>query len=448
MVKPPPSINDVLQSLSGMPHHLDLTLRDFISKEPRILFKAIIKTISNIDKPVTSQKPPRSEQYLEQWNRYLDGEVKTLDKLALKYLCWESDVVVNPLFCKILVNNAGTLPTRAIKGLVSTIHQNWHKNAHSDPVTNFTVAELSRYSGKDRAITKWKSGVKMLLGKDAAASFAKNVLLDSFAEMKNAAELWAISEDTAFMRYSAVNAFEQALSQIETREGTVAYILKELFYWHGWRVNADGFRHMVNKLMLYPQAHVYSEELRPKILNHEMLGDPRLPVNRNRWLAIEQEAKQKFIGWLSKRDIVFFFDHVLKDKDRHGRRQFWLEYIDSMKSSRPFLSDSTAMEFRRNRDVNFGKLSAASNKAAFILDFGEVVVTEFSEVGMIYIYKRAEFETRVKDIWTNGHIQESTLKDQRLDDDCKIRHRAIEDIVYVDWRRNARSTLARYGVRP
>lgn len=448
MAKAPLSINAVLQGLSQMPHYFDLNLRDLAKRESETLFKNIINTISKLDKPVIPQKPPRSEQYLEQWHKYLEGKVKELDKPALKYLCWESEVVAHPDFCRILVKNAGTLATKAIKGLVLTIHQNWRKDAHADPVTYFTVNELARYSGRDRTISKWKSNAKMLLGKDAAAQFAQNVLLESLLNMKSAAEQWAIAEDTAYMRYAAVNAFEQAVRQIDKRKEFISYILQDILYWDGWRANADGFRHVVGKLILHPQVHLYAEALQSKILNHKMLGDPRLPANRNKWLAIDNEAKQKFIGWLSKQDIVFFFDHVLKGKDRHGRRGFWLSYVDSMTSSRPLLSDSTAMEFRTNSDVSFGKLSSSSNKAAFILDFGEVVVVEFSEVGMIYIYKREEFDRRISDIWSNNHIYEATLKCQNLPDECKIRHRAIEDIVYVDWRNNAKSTLAKYGVRP
>ena len=255
-------------------------------------------------------------------------------------------------------------------------------------------------------------------------------------------------EHTAFTRLAAVSAFDEALNLIQTRNGVIPYILNDILCWDGWRIDAGGFRYIVNKLILHPQVERYAEALRPKILENNMLGDPRLPINRNKWLSIDKEARQRFIGWLSKRDIVFFFDHVLKGKDRHGRGEFWLGYVDCMQSSRPLLSDATAMEFRTNRDLNFGRLSAAANKAAFILDFGNVIVTEFSEVGRIYIYQRSEFDHNIKDIWTNSHIPESSLKNQRLSDDCKVRHKAIKDIVNVDWRRDVTRTLARYGVRP
>ncbi len=430
-----------------MPHFFNQSMRNFESREPHILFKTIIEKILEMDKPVVPLKPPRSEIYLKQWRKYLKDDALPPDVSALKYLCWEYEAVEHPEFCKILRKRAGTLATRAIKGLMFTLHHNWYDKAHADPVVYFTLSELGKYSGRDRTIAKWQSDGKMLLGKDAAIIFAKNVLMVDLTSIKSATEKWGLPEYTAFMRLAAVSVFDVAIDQIKTREGVTTYILNDLLCWDGWRIDAGGFRYVVNKLILHPQAQQYAEALRPKILEHSMLGDPRLPVNRNKWLSIDKDARQRFIGWLSKRDIVFFFDHVLKGKDRHGRREFWLQYVDSMQSSRPLLSDATAMEFRTNKDMNFGRLSAATNKAAFILDFGNVVVTEFSEVGMIYIYQRSEFDACIKDMWTNSHIQESSLKNQRLSEDCKVRHKAVKDIVNVDWRRDVTRTLAKYGVR-
>lgn len=437
---------DALEGLHQAPRHLDQASRDLLSIEPQVLFRNIIRTIGDIDKPATPQKPPRSEQYLEQWRQYVAGEIESLDKPALKYLCWESEVVQHSEFCRVLVKNAGTLSPRAIKGLVSTIHYNWHKTAHNDPVTYFTVKELFRYSGKDRTIAKWKEGFKILLENNAAASFAEKELVSDLYDIKIAADLWAINEDSAFMRFAVVNAFEQILGKIRIT-AVKNYIFHKLLNWDGWRINIDGFRHMISKLILAPEATTYHDELRSKILNHPMLGDPRLPANRNKWLNMKEEAKKQFIAWLSKEDIQFFFDNILKGHDPHGRRDFWLKYVDSMLESRPFLSEATAFPLKSNRDINFGSLSGGQNKAAFVLDFGPLIAVEFSEIGYAYLYTRDEFTRYVPDLWTRVPVNESRLKNQGIPSERKIRHKAIAKIVYVDWRNDAASILSQHGIR-
>ncbi len=441
-------IEDVLKDLRGITQTLERNLRSITSTPINDLFTKIKKTTADIAKPSTLPKPPPSERYLQLWRQFKQGQINELSKPALKYLCWESDVLEDPDFLRYLTVNSDQLSARAICGLVSSIHNNWKTDSPNKDIARFAAKQLTEFTGKNRTISKWKTDVAMLLGPVGAAHFANKILLASLIEPKIAAEQWALSENTGYMRYAVVNAVNQSLDMIGRKSNVTNYVLNTLLHWNGWHINAEGFRFMVNRLILHPNVHAIEDSLRLNILNHNMLGDPRLPANSGKWSGIDREARQKFIGWLAKRDIVFFFDHVLKGKDRHGRRDFWLRYVDRMVSSRPLLSNDTAAQFRNNRDVNFGKLTSSTNQAAFILDFGDVMAVEFSEVGKIFIYKRSEFEERIKDIWANWYFTEKILKNQKLPDERKIRHRALEDIVNVDWRDNAAYVLAKYGVRP
>ena len=440
-------LHDVLRSLGTAPRLLDLQLKEFDKISPDTLFKPIIKIIAEINKAEAPQKPPNSEKYLEQWRLFLDRKKPDLEMQAIRYLCWEAEAVNNPEFFKYITSRPIRITSRVIKGLVMTLHSSWHKDMPEKPIVKYTATLVRDFSGSDRTIAKWKNGLAMLLEKNGAAYFARDVLLDMRKDFKTVAESWALNVNSAYMRYAAYNAFDQSIERVGSDIHITKYILDIVIGWKVWQTQPDGFRKIISRLILHRNINSAAEDLRVKILAHQMLGDPRLPANRNKWLDIDPAAKQKFIGWLARRDIVFFFDHVLKGNDRHGRREFWLRYVNSMVSSRPLLSDATAIQFRNNRDICFGKLTSSSNQAAFILDFGEVLAVEFSDVGMIYIYKRAEFERNISDIWVGWHISENSLKDQRLPDECKIRHRALENIVNVDWRDNAASVLASYGVR-
>lgn len=443
-----PDIFESLLELKLLPRQLEAFSNKITSISPEDNFKQIKKLIDKLDQPTTPQPPPRSEFYLNQWLQFTQGKIACLDRGALKYLCWEKDLLDDSRFCDYLMQNVNIASARVIKGLVRSIHLTWIKDTPLRKIVLYTIGQVKSFSGRDRTLAKWKSDTNMILGAGGPALFGKNVLVNSHVEPKEAAEQWALGEYSAFMRYAIENAADQCLAYIGRNQNYTSYVIEILLSWNGWESNRNGLDFIVGKLILHDNVNSISDKLSTTILGHNLLGDPRLPANRNKWLGIDTKAKQRFISWLSRQDIVFFFDHVLKGKDRHGRREFWLKYVNQMVSSRPLLSDTTALLFRNIRGVNFGKLKSSTNQAAFLLDFGEILAIEFSDVGKIYIYKKSEFVKRIQDFWTNYHISENTLKDQKLPDERKIRHQALENIVYIDWRDNAASVLAREGIRP
>ena len=59
----------------------------------------------------------------------------------------------------------------------------------------------------------------------------------------------------------------------------------------------------------------------------ERLGDPRLAYCAPNWRTVPPEAKEKFLAWLAKETLQFFFDTLVPRNDTNRRRaEFWLEY--------------------------------------------------------------------------------------------------------------------------
>jgi hypothetical protein len=160
------------------------------------------------------------------------------------------------------------------------------------------------------------------------------------------------------------------------------------------------------------------------------------------------------IEWMSQFDIVFFFDHVLptRGEDPHGRKQFWLRYVKRVRQSHPLLywDDrirlETILRAKREEAKEFGRIDG--HTSAFLLDFGKIVVVEFSAPGnACYVYHESDFKKIVADFWTRGTLTVTGLKKKESSIGKQSRfywngvHRA-------GWQSDASQLLAFYGVRP
>jgi hypothetical protein len=81
--------------------------------------------------------------------------------------------------------------------------------------------------------------------------------------------------------------------------------------------------------------------------------------------------------------------------------------------------------------------------SAFLLDFGRIIVVEFSRVGnAVYIYEQREVPALSADFWSNSRFSIRDLKDKT----CCIGKNSISHI--GDWQREVRTLLAQYGIHP
>ena len=140
--------------------------------------------------------------------------------------------------------------------------------------------------------------------------------------------------------------------------------------------------------------------------------------------------------------------HVLPDrKDPHFRKEFWLRYVNQC-ISRPLLCSDDRYRLQVYLRETHSKVSHFGNiigiNSAFILDFGKVVVVEFSRIGACYIYSAEQFKSEVPNIWSNNTYRETNLKNKSNSLD-RIIHRITTNI---NWRDDAARILARYGIRP
>lgn len=109
--------------------------------------------------------------------------------------------------------------------------------------------------------------------------------------------------------------------------------------------------------------------------------------------------------------------------------------------SRPLLSWEDAAKLRTSKEKvgNFGHTNGETS--AFFLDFGRVVVVEFSKTGnACFVYQKMAFDRFVPDFWATKPFGTVDLKDRKASED-RISHQP-------GWQEKMTRSLARFGVRP
>lgn len=431
-----------LEELKGLPRQLDNFIRKQVQKPGRDDFPKITSLIARLEENMLSIAPPASPRpkYRLQWEAYCKGGIAEIDKAAIKWLCWESDIIYDQRFAEYLFHIVPMARASVIKSLVWSLHLHWAQKLTKKEIIDYTAKQLASYSGNDRSLVKWKTDIITIVGDNGQANFAKKTLLKDKLSPKEAAKEWSLYEFSEYIymavSYAVDDCIEKMIISSEARE----YLFESLIIWSGWDSNRSVFDRSVNKLLFHPEVKEFKQRLISVLLIHSLLGDPRLPVNRNNWASLD-DGRQQFIKWLSEADIHFFFDHVLKKQDPHRRRHFWLNYVPRLIGSRSLLADYIAFQFHENKNISFGRLSGTQNSAAFILDFGRIVAVEFSVVGCVYLFTRSEFDKSIRDMWTRYPIQESLLKNQDLPQDRRVRHTG-------NWEDKVANILALNNIRP
>jgi hypothetical protein len=448
-------MSDNLGTLSFDEVHKNLRLTQNDLKkasEPKPI-ETIISPLQKICVSLGSNKPYKPlfvpEEYKQQWSDYLTKRTK-LQPRAMRYLCWEPTVASDKRFLEYLHRDNVSLSARSLQGIVRACHFNWNSVIQAsfpkkDSSLEIVRGMVAKYKKPNKIIQKWNTSLDAVLSPQGPHSFAATMILES-KPIKEYVELWGIDVQSEFFTNSMVQAVDQCRNSSVERYD---YLFKKLLPWQLWGNTV--FKKMIGDFILDEHFNKgeQGEKLQNFVLSEDRLGDPRLHRNNHKWSDMDKDARSRFIQWLSRADIVFFFEHVLPaGTDPHGRKEFWLNYFKQFKASRPMLCTTDENRLRISssvmkdqiRTANFGKIR--TDNSVFLLDFGTIVAVEFSVVGASYIYKYEDFKHFMSDFWSKQSYNESHFKRQ---DKCigRIRHDR-----YGKWKNEMRNILSRYGVRP
>jgi hypothetical protein len=401
--------------------------------------RAAVARLSQPKKARAVRCPPN---YIELWNTIGPSHPAELSSRAIRYLSWETDIAIRPLFQAVALTPE-RISARSLQGLVRSVHRRWDSTVNTASMRNIVVA-LATYARKNSLVDKWKDNLGYVLNKDGPTRFASD-LLRGGTTWDEVSEEWGLEPDSEFGNQVLTQCVVLSLIERDNDVFQNAAIRSVLPCKH-WKL--DSFKVSVQGMILASSrfSPQQSDALRDFILSDNRLLDPRLPANGPNWAGISELARNTVIQWLSAEDIQLFFDHVLTTRnDPHGRKPFWLRYKGKVRRSRPLLATLDESRWQANTSTrgkrNFGRMDYFCNTSAFMLDFGRVMVVEFSQVGnAVYVYEHRGVPDLNDAFWSEARFSLSTLKQ---------RDRCIERMTHTTlWQSKMRTLLAQFGIHP
>lgn len=403
---------EVLQGLRATLHDLqnEVAAAHRINQSP-----VVLERLRQVVEEVGQNRPARAvscpEEFILQWKRFTARQGEAPGLRGLRYLCWHPEISVSASFRELLQEIQFEFRARSIQGLVRSCHMEWGPEVRRrGGAMEFASNCLRAYRGPNRVLGRWRANEHVILDHEA---FAADMLAAKRSPRDQCA-LWGVEPQSEF----TLSAVECAAERIRAARAKIpATSLRDIIFWDGWGLRR--FKQQVSYTLLLKNVEQRLDlpELKALILHDARLRDPRLPANQKNWVGVNKDAHDLFIRWLAADDIEFFFEHVLpKGQDPHGRKPFWLSYLHHVTRSRPLLSENDHFRLKRlearteSRWASFGRITHPTT-SAFMLDFGNVLVVEFSQPGNgCYCFGRELANTVVPDFWNEGAFERAAFR--------------------------------------
>lgn len=389
----------------------------------------------------------RVEQAKKAWATYSAGGIAPGSR-DLTALCWEPEVAHSAKFLRLLGEQT-PLRRRAVRGLMTSYHAKWHLRSRDLEATlKYAIEAIPRSRG---VIAQWSDSQRELIGPRAPTMLADSCLASGVSVTARLSKL-GLSSSSQF----AVEAAATLSRRItEPRHAVSAFVYATSVFFPednnildpaNW---GEAFRQLVTTKALASDAK-NRQLLIDLALKTRGLDDPRLRLGQ--WQNVPIEARDMVVQWLSEEDLLFFFELLMQNQaDPQERREFWVRYVNRALRSRVVVGKRDHQRLRGKLDEieargrsyarMRGATAADTHVSAFIMDFGEVTIVEFSQPNSAcYIYENDARNPYLD--FTQQGFDWDELKNREMGDYYPHSHPPAR------WHEKFRAVLAQYGVRP
>ena len=386
----------------------------------------------------------RRERALRAWEEALAGRGR-LSRSDISALCWEPAIASSASFATHLQS---IVPLRgmALRGLLASYHESW--SAGDTSLESIILEGFQGLNRKRGALELWAKHLPEILGADAPRHFAKGCAQEEIS-VSERMRLFGLGPDSRFAR-EAARELVTALTKSGSPANRVAFVVEKALPQDNHLLAPDAWGLVYQQLVEWHFVNAGPEERQVVIdlaLETRGLPDPR--INSFSWPNVPDSTRRQVMRWLSEEDLRFFFDLIMEGQpDSQGRYPFWIDYTGMALRSRVVVGSDdearlqTQLDELESRGRSYAKLRAGGGAnrrvSAFIMDFGEVTIVEFSKANSAcWIYPNDEEERYL-------NLGDSSYTWAQLKNSGRGSYKAHS----AHWQGKFRQMLARYGVRP
>jgi hypothetical protein len=343
------------------------------------------------DKQSPPSPPPDPEKARRQWRLYLTTrDPSQIERRAVRSLCWDPEIAATTAFLRLIEGYDRPPSAHMIHGLLGVYHLQWGNR--NDDLEHCVTKWLHDYRGYNQILLHIAEVVDEVVGPYAAIRAASHCVSDGSTSARALLTQRGLALNTPYASAVAEALLNVALRKLERTqelqearnlcEGLIPadrdLLLPQVF--------VDAVKELIRVASSGPSSLTLRDTVKDFVLREERLGDPRR--NSTQWTSkgLVTEA-ETVTSWLSEEDLRFFFDSIMKGQpDPHGRYQFWLRYVDRVRNFRVAIGEKYRQSHRveldglKKRGRSYAELDDW-DASAFIMDFGPVIVVEFSQTG-------------------------------------------------------------------
>jgi hypothetical protein len=310
-------LKDVSALIRELANDLDDSAVRITKKPAMVRLRNLQNTVYGIDAPVVNRGAPL-ERYMKDWKEFVRGNKKSLDKRAVRFLCWVPEVAIDVRLLAAVQSSGIALNWRTLAGLVRSCHCMWESMPQISQAVQIIKGLLRRYRGTNQVLRKWQSATEALFASDAPRVMADK-LVGGGRSLALFIDEWRIEPQSAYLRRVVEIATATCRSRLDQLTGPLlALFFRDLLPWPGW--NPSTFKKEIGALIQHnPMSDRSRETVQRFILHFEGLGDPRLSVNRVKWSEVPNRARDHLIRWLGRENPYTFSEHLYQQ----GRGWVW-----------------------------------------------------------------------------------------------------------------------------
>lgn len=383
-------------------------------------------------------------------------DLDALDGLQFRTLCSSEKTALQPEFIEALARSPDKLTrSRCLYGIVNSYFSEWRQMSNPVAIESLLIGVFRSFGPKNPVVQTWRDNGRLF--SEEAASFLAAQICDEQKSVDEVLKSYYVGPLTKLglsVRAVAARSAGERLHCLERsrdNEWSMRYLKWVIEGVLSDLTTPEDFAQAVSALILSESAkrsEEFQHALRLFAQNHKRLGDPRVRESSLNWRSIASAAAQRYLSWLARDNIIFFFNTILPNNSENRRRKdFWLRYHDRIRDFQVAVSEADLWKVKaiqKKSELLLYSHVYHPTTSAFLMKFegygGHFLVVEFSETGnAAYIFGMKAFEEQGVTMRTHRFQLARHLK---FDDTHRIIHRG-------DWEPKASYRLSsEFGIRP